>query len=120
MVNVFGGSITCGPGNLQVVKKVVVTVGKVKDYIDEIQQIYVLAFTPYRLHKNVDGTFETPLLFMMGRYIYIGRCCHDGGWRSISYVLDDVATMEVGDRYHMYWTMLARWRLAIYILQRIQ
>ena len=65
------------------VKKVVVTVGKFKDYIDEIQQSYVLGFTPYRLHKNVDGTFVTPIR------VYDGKV----------YVLDDVATMEVGDRY---------------------
>ena len=60
MVNVFGGNIVSGPGNLQVVKKVVVTDGKFKDYSDEIQQSYVLRFTPYRLHKNVVGTFLTP------------------------------------------------------------
>ena len=36
MVNVFGGSIASRPGNLQVMKKVVVTVGKIKDYIDEM------------------------------------------------------------------------------------
>ena len=59
MVNVFGCSITSGPGNLQVVKKVVVTVGKFKDYIDEIQRSYVLGFTPCRLHKNADGAFVT-------------------------------------------------------------
>ena len=64
------------------VKKVVVTVGKFKDYIDEIQQSYVLGFTPYRLHKNADGTFVTPIR------VYDGMV----------YVLDDVATMEVGDR----------------------
>ena len=38
MVNVLGGSIESGPGNLQVVKKVIVTVSKFKDYSDEIQQ----------------------------------------------------------------------------------
>ena len=36
MVNVFVDSIASGPGNLQVVKKVVVTEGKFKDYSDEI------------------------------------------------------------------------------------
>ena len=82
MVNVFGGSIASGPGNLQVVKEVVVTVGKCKDYSDEIQQSYVLGFTPYRLHKNVDGTFVTPIR------VYDGKV----------YVLDNVATMEVDDR----------------------
>ena len=61
MVNVFGDSIASEPGNLQVVKKVVVTVGKFKDYIDEIQQSYELGFTPYRQHKNVDGVFVSPL-----------------------------------------------------------
>ena len=51
MVNVFGGSIASWPGNLQGAKKVVVTVGKFKDYIDEIQQSYMLGFTPYRLQR---------------------------------------------------------------------
>ena len=83
MVNVFGDSIVSGPGNLQVVKKVVVTGGKFKDNIDEIQQSYELGFTPFRLHKNVDGIFVTPVR------VYDGKV----------YVLDDVATMEVGDRH---------------------
>ena len=43
----------------------------------------MLGFTPYGLHKNADGTFITP----------IGVC--DGK----VYVWDDVATMEVGNRY---------------------
>ena len=46
MVNVFGDSIASGPRNLHVVKKVVVTVGKFTDYINEIQQSYELGFTP--------------------------------------------------------------------------
>ena len=83
MVNVFGDSISRGSGNLQEVKKVVVTVGKFKDYIDEIQRSYELGFTPYRLHKNVDAVFVTPIR------VYDERV----------YVLDDVATMEVDDRY---------------------
>ena len=83
MVNVFGGSFASGPGNLQVAKKVVVTVGKFKDYSDKIQQSYLLGFTPYRLHKNVDGTFVIPIRVNDGKV----------------YVLDDIATMEVGDRY---------------------
>ena len=82
MVNVFGDSIASGPGNLQVVKKVVMTEGKFKDYGHEIQQSYELGFTRYRLHKNVNGTFVTPIRYYDGRV----------------YVLDDVATMEVGDR----------------------
>ena len=82
MVNAFGGSITSWPGNLQVLKKFVVIMGKFKDYNDEIQQRHVLGFTPYRLHKNADGTFVTPIR------VYDGKV----------YVLDDVATMEVGDR----------------------
>ena len=60
MVNVFGDSIASGPGNLQVVKKVLTTVGQFKDYIAEIEQSYELGFTPYRLHTNVDGVFVTP------------------------------------------------------------
>ena len=61
MVNVFGESVGNGPeGNLQVVKKVVTTVGRFGDYAAEIDQSYVLGFTPYRLHTNVDGTFGYP------------------------------------------------------------
>ena len=81
-VFVFDHIIASGSGNLQVVKKVVVTEVKFKDYGDEIQQSYELGFSPYRLHKNTDGTFVTPI-----RY-------YDGS----VYVLDDVTTMEVGDR----------------------
>ena len=81
MVNVFGGIIASGPGNLQMVKKVVVTKGKFQDYIDEIQQSYEVGFTSYRLHTNVEGTFVTPILVDSGK------------------VLDDVATMEVSDWY---------------------
>ena len=82
MVNVFGDSIASGPGNLQMAKKVVVTEGKFKDYTEEIHQSYELGFTPYRLHKNTDGTFVTPIRFYDGRV----------------YVLNDVATLEVGGR----------------------
>ena len=82
MVNVFGDSITSGQGNFQVVKKVVVAEGKFKDYIDEIQQSYEHGFTPYRLHKNADDTFVTPIR------VYDGNV----------HILDDIATMEVGDR----------------------
>ena len=57
--------------------------GKFKDYIDGIQQSHVLRFSPYRLHKNAAGTFVTPIR------VYDGKV----------YLLDDVATMEVGDRY---------------------
>ena len=60
-----------------VAKKVAVTVGKFKDYIDEIQQSSVLGFTPFGLQKNADGTFVTPIR------VYDGKV----------YVLDDVATM---------------------------
>ena len=53
MVNAVGGSIASGSeGNLQVVKKVVTTVGRFGDYTAEIQQSYELGFTPYRLHMN--------------------------------------------------------------------
>ena len=82
MVNLFGGSIASGPGNLQVVKKVIVTVGNSKDYIDEIQQRYMCGYSHYRLHKNADGTFVTHIR------VYDGKV----------YVLDDVATMKIGDR----------------------
>ena len=97
MVNVFGHSIASGPGNLQVVKKVVVTKGAFKDYSDEIQQSYVLGFTPYRLHKNAGGTFITHI------HVYDGKV----------YVLDDVATIEVGDR-NLITNEIVNW----YILQR--
>ena len=79
MVNVF---VDCNAADesatdVQVVKKVVVTKGQFKDYKCEIKQSYVLGFTPYRLHTNVDGEFVTPIR------------AYDGG----IYVLDDVATL---------------------------
>ena len=83
MFNGFCDSIASGPGNLQLVKKVVVTVGKFKDYIAEIQQSYELGCTPYRIHTTVDGVFVT-LIRAYERRVY---------------VLDDVATMVVSNRY---------------------
>ena len=77
MVNVFGESVGSRSGNLQMVKKVVTTVGQFKNYYDEIQQSYELGFTPYRLHTNTDGTLVTPIR----TYDWDGD------------VMDDVATM---------------------------
>ena len=83
MVNVFGDSIASGPeGNLQVVKKVVTTVGQYKDYINEIEQSYELGFTPYRLHTRLDDVFVTPIRV----------------YRGSVYELDDVSTMQVTTR----------------------
>ena len=70
MVNVFGDSVASGSGNLQVVKNVVVTKAKFKDYADEIQQSYELGFTSYRLHTNADGTFVTPIRYYDGKVLY--------------------------------------------------
>ena len=42
----------------------------------------VPGFTPYMLHTNSDGTFVTPIRYYDVRV----------------YVLDDIATMEIGDR----------------------
>ena len=67
---------------LQIVKKVVVTKGRYKDYVNEIRQSNELGFTPYRLHTNKDGIFVTPIR------VY--------DWRL--YVLDDVATLQVTAR----------------------
>ena len=67
---------------IQMAKKVVVTKGKFKDYSDEILQSYVLGFPPYRLHSNVEVVFVTLIR------VYSGRV----------FVLNDVATMEIGDR----------------------
>ena len=69
MVNVFGDSVASASGNLQVVKKVVATVGLFKDYIDEIRQSYELGFTPYGLHTNV-CVFVTTFVFIVGGYLY--------------------------------------------------
>ena len=80
MVNVFGHSVRSGPGKLQIV---VVTKGMFKDYMDEIRQSYELEFTLYRIHTNPDGTFVTPIRFYSGKV----------------YVLDNVATMDVGNRH---------------------
>ena len=83
MVNVFGESVGSGGSvDLQLVKKVVTTVGTFGEYIDEIQQSYELGFTPYRLHTNNTGTFVTPIR------VYNGRI----------YVLDDVAALQVTNR----------------------
>ena len=60
MVNVFGDSIAGGPGNLQVAKKVVDTVGQY--YIDPIRQSYELGFLHYRLHTNVEGVLVTSIV----------------------------------------------------------
>ena len=60
------------------VKKIVTTVVQFKDYYAEIQQSYVLGFTPYRLHTNVDGTFVTPIRYYDGRV----------------YVLDDIVLVH--------------------------
>ena len=79
MVNVCGESVGNDSVGLQLMKKVVTTVGQYVDYYAEINQSYVLGFPPYRLHTNVDGTFVTPI-----RY-------YDGS----VYVLDDVTTMDV-------------------------
>ena len=79
MLNVFGDSIASGPE----VKKVVTAVGQFKDYFAEILQSYVLGFTPYRLHTNVDGTFVTPIR------TYDWRVC----------VLDNVTTMGITTRH---------------------
>ena len=79
MVNVFGESVGNDSVDLQLVNKVVTTVGQYVDCYAEINQSYVLGFPPYRLYTNVDGTFVTPI-----RY-------YDGS----VYVLDDVTTMDV-------------------------
>ena len=47
-----GDSVASEPGNLQMVKKVVVAIVKYNDYMDEIRQSYELGFTPFRLHTN--------------------------------------------------------------------
>ena len=70
MVNAFGDNVARGPGNLHMAKKVVVIKGKFKDYVDEIRKSYELGSTPYRLHTNSDGTFVTPILFIVGGYIH--------------------------------------------------
>ena len=80
MVNVFGESVGSGSVDLQLVKKVVATVGQYEDYTAEINQSYELGFPPYRLHTNVDGTFITPIRVYDGKVFY------------------DVATMDVTGR----------------------
>ena len=80
MVNVFGKSVGGGSGNLQMVKKVAISKGKYKDYTNQIRQSYELGFTPFKL--NTVGTFVIPIR------VYDGKV----------YELDDVATMEIGNR----------------------
>ena len=83
MVNVFSESAGNRPGNLQLVKKVITTVGQHKDFYAEIQQSHMLGFPPYQLHTNVDRTFVTPIRYYDGRV----------------YVLDDVAMLDVSCRH---------------------
>ena len=83
MVNVFGESVGNGSADLQLVKKVVVTKGQYKDYVNEMQQSYELGFPPYRLHTSEYGTFVTLIR------VYNGRV----------YVLDDVTTMDFTKRH---------------------
>ena len=83
MVNVFGESVGSGSVDLQLVKKVVVTKGQYKDYVNEMQQSYEFGFPPYRLHTNGYGTFVIPIR------VYNGKV----------YVLDDVTTMEITGRH---------------------
>ena len=80
MVNVFG--VGGDSVDLQIMKKVVVTKGRYKDYVNEIRQCYELGFTPYGLHTNKDGTFVTPIR------VY--------DWRV--YELDDVTTLQITAR----------------------
>ena len=47
----YGDSVGSGPGDLQMVKKVVVTKGKYRDYWNEMQHSYGLGFIPYRLPR---------------------------------------------------------------------
>ena len=70
MVNVFGDSVGSGSVDLQLVKKVVTTVGTFGDYIDEIRQSYELGFPPYRFHTNGYGTFVTPIRVYNGK-VYV-------------------------------------------------
>ena len=70
MVNVFGESVGSGSVDLQLVKNVVTTVGTFGDYWAEIRHNYVLGFTPYRVHTNVDGTCVTPIRYYDGR-VYV-------------------------------------------------
>ena len=79
----IGESVGSRSGNLQMAKKVVVSKGKYKDYTNEMRQSYELGFTPSRLHTNTVGTYVTPIR------VYDGEV----------YVLDDVATMKVGEWY---------------------
>ena len=70
MVNVFGESVGSGSVDLQLVKKVVVTKGQYKDYVNEIQLTYELGFSRYLLHTTGYVTFVTPIVFIMGGYMY--------------------------------------------------
>ena len=71
MVNVFGDSVESWPGNLQMAKKVFVTKGKFKDYMDEILQSYDLTslhVTDYT--RNNMGYMFPPFVFMTRLYMY--------------------------------------------------
>ena len=61
MVNLFGDNSFSSRGDFNILKKVVQTEGKLKDFIEEIQESYRQGFTPYREHKKDTGLWITPL-----------------------------------------------------------
>ena len=68
IIHLFGDSVASGPGNLQMAKKVVVTKGKFKDYMDEIQQTYEIGFTDY---TRINMAYMLPpFVSMMRLYMY--------------------------------------------------
>ena len=66
MVNVFGDGVASGPENLQMVKKVVVTKGKFKDYIDKIQQ-------SYELDLHITDYTRINMIYMLPPFVFIIR-----------------------------------------------
>ena len=84
MVNVCGESVGGGSGNLQMVKKVVVSKGQYKDYTNEMQQSYELGFTHLLDYRHIQMVHLLPPI-----RVYDGKV----------YVLDDVATMKFGEWY---------------------
>ena len=58
MVNVFGESIgEEGPGNLQVLRKVIVISGKYADYVNEIKASHKLGYPAYRIAPEASPIF---------------------------------------------------------------
>ena len=94
MVNIFGNSTgEDGPGNLQVVRKVIISSGKFIDYYNEIVASHRLGFPAYRYKVDIDAS--ALLISFNSRAFHLTSQKRD---------LNDVSTETVTEEAHLaYW-----------------